>query len=326
MSERQLRLGWWLSSEEHDPRDLVGHAVLAERCGFTTAMISDHLQPWVRAQGNASAVWPVLGAIACATDALEVGTGVTAMVHRNHPITIAQSAATVAVMLEDRFFLGVGAGERLNEQPFGERWPRAGERRNQLEEAIDVIRQLLAGGVVNHRGSSWAVENLRLMTLPATPPPIFMAASGKLSAESAGKHADGVIGVAPDPHVVDTFRGSGGSAKPCVGQLHVSLAATMDEARQTAWDWWPHGVVPPSVLGELAKPQDFESIAEAVGPGGLADIVVSATDAEPVVDAINRFVAAGFDTVYIHQVGRDQQRLADLAVSDLHSQYRNNGV
>ncbi len=321
MPDRRIRLGWWLSSEEHDPRDLVAQAVLAESIGIETVIVSDHLQPWVRHQGNASFVWTVIGAIASATDRLEVGTGVTAMVHRNHPVSVAQAAATAAVMLEDRFFLGVGAGERLNEQPFGRRWSRAGERRAQLEEAIGVIRDLFTGDTVNHRGDYWSVENLCLMTLPASPPPIHVAASGKLSAASAGHHGDGLIGVAPDAHVVDIFRGSGGNDKPCLAQLHVSIAATIDDARDNAWEWWPQGVVPPAVLGEVAKPADFESIADAIGRETIGDIVICATGAGPVVEAIDRFVGAGFDTVYLHQVGPDQRRLADLAAAELVPHY-----
>jgi coenzyme F420-dependent glucose-6-phosphate dehydrogenase len=322
MSERAVRLGWWLSSEEHDPRELVKQATLAERAGFATAMISDHLQPWVRHQGNAAHVWTVIGAIAHATEQLEIGTGVTAMVHRNDPINVAQAACTAAVMLEDRFFLGVGAGERLNEQPFGQRWPRPGERRAQLEEAVDVIRQLCSGETVNHRGASWAVENLRMMTLPASPPSIYVAAGGVLSAASAGKIGDGIIGVAPDAHLIDVFHGSGGAGKPCLGQLHVSLGATMDAAVDNAWEWWPHGVLPPSVFGELAQPKNFESLAEAVGRSSIADVVVCGTGSEPVVEAIDRFVAAGYDTVYLHQIGPDQQRLADVAAAELFSHYR----
>src|SRR5882724_10954707 len=137
MSDRALRLGWWLSSEEHDPRRLVEHARLAEFTGFATTMISDHLQPWVRHQGNAAFVWATLGAIANATDALEVGTGVTAMVHRTHPVAVAHAAATIAVMMEDRFFLGVGTGERLNEQPpaRSQRRPSGPQRPQNLNES-----------------------------------------------------------------------------------------------------------------------------------------------------------------------------------------------
>jgi G6PDH family F420-dependent oxidoreductase len=301
---------------------LVEQAARAELAGFETAMISDHLQPWVRHQGNSAHVWTVIGAIAIATEQLEIGTGVTALVHRNHPINVAQAACTAASMLEDRFFLGVGTGERLNEQPFGQRWPRAGERRTQLEEAIDVIRQLCAGQLVNHRGESWAVENLRLMTLPASPPPIYIAASGELGAATAGARGDGMIGVAPDAHLVDVFHGSGGTGKPCLGQLHVSIANTMDTALDNAWQWWPHGVIPPKIFGELARPEDFESLAEAVGRSTIADIIVCATDSAPVITAIDRFVASGFDTIYLHQIGSDQQRLADIASIELLPHYR----
>ena len=320
-----LRLGWWLSSEEHSPRELVHHAATAERIGVTTAMISDHLQPWVRRQGNASHVWTVIGAIAAVTDRLEVGTGVVAMVHRRHPIEVAQAAATAAVLLEDRFFLGLGSGERLNEQPFGERWPRAGERRDQLGEAIEVLRSLWGDSNVNHRGPSWNVENLRLMTLPAAPPPIYVAASGKRSAQLAGEQGDGLIGVEADPRIVDVFHGTGGRGKRCLGQLHVSLAPTIDAARANAYEWWPNGVVPPSVLSELSRPSEFEVVAAAVGDGGIDHAVVCATSADPVVAAIDHFVGAGFDTVYLHQIGPDQQRLADLLQTELLPHYRASG-
>ncbi len=295
---------------------------MAETAGFPTAMISDHLQPWVRRQGNSSYVWTVIGAIAQATDILEVGTGVTALVHRNSPITIAQAASTAALLLHDRFFLGLGVGERLNEQPFGRRWPRTGERREQMKEAIEVIRRLWSDENVNHRGTSWSVENLRMATLATRPPPVFIASSGKLSAQLAGEVGDGMIGVQPDAQLIDVFRGSGGEHKPCLGQLHVSLAATSSDAEDNAWKWWPHGVVPPAVLGELARPEHFEAIADAVGKESIGETVVCATSPQPIIAAIDRYVGAGYDTVYIHQVGPDQKRLADLAMAELLPHYR----
>jgi coenzyme F420-dependent glucose-6-phosphate dehydrogenase len=316
-----VRLGWWLSSEEHDPRDLVGHAVRAEAAGFTTAMISDHLQPWTRHQGSSPHVWTVIGAIAGATDTLQVGTGVTAMVHRNHPINVAQAAATAAVMCEGRFFLGVGTGERLNEQAFGERWSHITERRDQLEEAVEVVRALWSGSVTNHRGSQWSVENLQLSTRPAAPPPIYMATSGVRSASLAGRVADGIIGVAPDQRLVETFRASGGEGKPAIGQLHISIAATIDEAIDNAWEWWPQGVVPPTLLTELARPVHFEAASDAVGRGSITDAVVCTTDADRVVAAIDRFVGAGFGVVHLHQVGPDQDRLLQLASTELLPHY-----
>jgi G6PDH family F420-dependent oxidoreductase len=310
-----------LSSEEHDPRALVEQAVQAEHAGFTTAMISDHLRPWTRHQGHSPHVWTVIGAIGHATSSLEIGTGVTAMVHRNDPINVAQAAATAAVMCEGRFFLGVGTGERLNEQAFGKRWSHNAERRDQLGEGIDVVRRLLSGGVVSHRGQYWNVEGLQLMTRPATPPPIYMASSGARSAALAGRAADGIIGVTPDHKVVEVFRGGGGDGKPCIAQLHVSIAATLDDAADAAWEWWPQGVVPPALLGELARPEHFEAASEAVGRESIADAVVCATDAGPIVEAIDRFVGAGFDTVHLHQVGPNQDRLLRMAVDELLPHY-----
>jgi G6PDH family F420-dependent oxidoreductase len=284
-------------------------------------MVSDHLQPWTRTQGQSPFVWSVLGAIAQATDQLEVGTGVTALVHRNTPITVAQAAATLAVMSNERCFLGVGTGERLNEQAFGARWPRIPERRERLREAIELIRRLCAGEVVDHRGAHFTVERLQLMTRPAKAPAIYVASSGKLSAKLAAEVADGMIGVAPDARIVDVFRGSGGAGKPCLAQLHLSLAASPDEARENAWKWWSVGAVPPAILTELANPSDFEAVAQAVGPSALGDAVVCATNAEPVVEAIDRFVGAGYSTVYLHQIGPDQQRLRDLLESELLGHY-----
>lgn len=316
-----VRLGMWLSSEEHDPRVLVALAAAAESAGVTAAMISDHLRPWVPSQGHSPHVWTVLGGISQATERIEIGTGVTALVHRNDPIEIAHAAATAAVMFDGRFVLGVGTGERLNEQPFGRRWPRGAERRERLRAAVDLIRRLCAGERVSARSEHWSVERLELATVPPQPPPIFVASSGRKSARLAGEIGDGLIGVAPDASLVDVFRGAGGGGRRCVAQLRVSLAATDDEAAAQAWRWWPVGVVPPALLGELATPGEFASVADAIGPDGICDTLVCCTDTAPIVTAVDRFVAAGFDTVHLHQVGPDQQRLVDALRSDLLPHY-----
>ena len=321
MSSHTVRLGWWLSSEERSPRDLVADARLAEQTGFTTAMISDHLQPWVPSQGHAGHVWTTIGAVASATDSLELGTGVTAMLRRSHPLVVAHAAATAAILLEDRFFLGVGTGELLNERPFGGEWPRPGERRRRLRDAIEVVREIWDGGLVNVDTDHWTVEQFRLHERPATPPPIYVAASGKRSARLAGAVGDGLVAVVPDTSIVDVYRGSGGNG-PTIGQLHVSLAGTLDEARQQAWHFWPNGAVAPELLTELARPDQFEAASRNLVPEAIEQTVVCATGPEPVVAAIDRFVAAGYDTVYLHQIGPDQRRLAALASTDLLAHYR----
>jgi coenzyme F420-dependent glucose-6-phosphate dehydrogenase len=321
MPERRLRLGWWLSSEEHDPRRLVATAQLAETSGFTTAMISDHLHPWVVAQGHSSHMWTTVGAIAHGTDAMEIGTGVTAMVHRSHPVNVAQAAATAAVLLEGRFFLGVGTGERLNEQAFGERWPSAGERRQWLADGIEVLRQAFTGDPVTIDDGRWRVDGFQLFDLPASPPPIRVAASGAKAAKLAGELGDGLIAVKPDSMLIDSYHGAGGDG-PTIGQVHISLAATLDEAREAAWHWWPNGAIAGSVLSQLARPSQFEAASEGLRRDVIDQTVVCAIGPEPVVHAIDKFVAAGFDTIYLHQIGPDQERLADLARRELLPHYQ----
>ena len=134
-------LGCSLSSELHSPRQLVDQARQVEQSGFDFALVSDHYHPWVSAQGQASFVWSVLGAVAGATDRLRVGTGVTCPLIRMHPAIIAHAAATTATLFDGRFFLGLGAGENLNEHILGDRWPPPAERHEMLVEAIDIIRR-----------------------------------------------------------------------------------------------------------------------------------------------------------------------------------------
>jgi G6PDH family F420-dependent oxidoreductase len=312
-----LELGYFLSSEEHPPSALVAHAVAARDAGFRTAMISDHLRPWVPAQGNASFVWGVLGAIAQAASGLEVGTGVSAAVNRIHPVVLAQAAATAALLLDGRFFLGLGTGERLNEQVTGERWPRAGERRDALEEVLPLVRALLAGRTVNHRGPHVAIERARIDSVPASVPPILVAAGGKRAAKVAGELADGLIGVAPDPAVIEAFEAAGGEGKPRFTQLKVCWAPTSEAALATVRRWFPTEGLPPTLLSELATPEEFAAAAELVSDERLADAVVCGPDPEPVAAAVRRRVAAGYSRIYLHQVGPDQSGFFRFLQSDL---------
>ena len=303
---RPFELGYWLSSEEHGPKRLVDLAVEAEANGFTTAMISDHFHPWVAAQGESPFVWGVLGAIAQATQQLEVGTGVTAAMQRLHPAIVAQAAATAAALMPGRFFLGLGSGERLNEHITGEHWPPAGVRRQMLEEAVGVIRKLLDGGNVNHRGEHFTVEHAQLFTVPDEPPPVFVAASGKRSAALAGRVADGLIGVEPSPDVVDAFEANGGKGKHRFGQIHVCVDDDEAAARRTAHRVWPNGALTGTMITELPRPTEFEQVAELVTEDQVAANVVCGVDVERHLEAIAAFAAAGFDRVYVHQVGPDQ--------------------
>lgn len=312
----RVELGYWLSSEEHTPAALVGHAVEAEGAGFRHALISDHYAPWSPAQGESGFVWSVLGAIATGTRRLRVGTGVSAAVHRIHPVVLAQAAATVATLMPGRFFLGLGSGERLNEHMTGRNWPSGKERHRMLRDTIKVVRDLLDGDTVSRDGAHFRADRAMIHTRPDTPPPIVVAAGGDRTAKIAGELADGMIGVAPSAALVEAYAFSGGIG-PRLAQLHVCWAESEAEARATAAHWWPNGLVPARVLGELALPGDIAAVASAVDDARITDTVVCGPDPERIVDAIHRFVAAGFTTVYLHQVGPDQHGFLELAKREL---------
>jgi G6PDH family F420-dependent oxidoreductase len=303
----RVEIGYWLSSEEHAPRMLVQNARRAEEAGFSSAMISDHYHPWTDHQGESPFVWSVLGAIAQATKQLRVGTGVTAPIKRMHPAIVAQAAATTATLMPGRFFLGLGSGERLNEHIVGSDWPPAHVRLAMLEEAVEIIRMLWRGETYSRRGGYFTVDNARLYSLPDEPPPIFVAAGSPQSAEAAGRFGDGLVGVTPTGRLVEAFEIGGGIGKPRLAQAHVCWAETEAEARRVAHRWWPVAAMQGAVLSDLALPRDIERVARLVREQDVARVVVCGSERERHLAAIARFAASGFNRVYIHQIGPDQE-------------------
>jgi len=301
-----FELGYALSSEEHPPNRLVANARRAEEAGFTFALISDHYHPWVDAQGHSPFVWAVLGGIAHATDKLRIGTGVTCPMIRTHPGVIAQAAATTACMFDGRFFLGVGSGENLNEHILGDRWPLPDERLEMLEESVEVIRLLWQGGQQSYEGAFYVVENARVYSLPDELPPIYIAASGEKAAQVAGRIGDGLIGTSPKPETIDVFRRAGGKGKPVYGEVSVCWAASEKEARRTAHEWWPTSGMSGQLGQELALPAHFEQVVPMVTEDKVAEEVACGPDPQRHIDAIRKYIDAGYDHVCVHQVGPDQ--------------------
>jgi G6PDH family F420-dependent oxidoreductase len=300
-----VEIGYALSSEEHPPLDLVRHAQHAERAGFPYALISDHFHPWIDRQGHSPFVWSVIGGIAASTDTIRLGTGVTCPTIRIHPAIVAQAAATAAAMLPGRFFLGVGTGENLNEHVLGDRWPSADERRGLLEESLHVMRMLWAGELCSFQGRHYRVDNARIYTLPDEPIDVVVAAGGPEAAQLAAEIGDGLVSTAPDPELVRTYSGNGGSG-PTFGQLTVCWAASEAEARRTALEWWPNAGLRGTLSQELPLPSHFEAACEMVTEDDVAEHVVCGPDPSAHLEGIQEFAEAGFDHVYVHQVGPDQ--------------------
>ena len=302
-----VELGYALSSEEHAPNTLVRNAQYAEEAGFGYALISDHFHPWVSKQGENPFVWSVIGGIAGATRTLRLGTGVTCPTIRTHPAIIAQAAATSAMMMPGRFFLGVGTGEALNEHVTGARWPETEVRLEMLEEAVAVMRLLWQGGNQSWRGKHYTVENAQLFTVPKNGVEVMVAAAGKKAATLAGRIGDGFINTAPDPEPIQVFDTNGGSGKPKYGQVTVCWAPDEAKARQTALETWPNGGLPGELGQELPTVAHFEQAAQLVTEDKIAEEIVCGPDPEKHLAKLRAYEQAGYSHVYVHQVGSDQE-------------------
>jgi coenzyme F420-dependent glucose-6-phosphate dehydrogenase len=302
-----VELGISLSSELHTPKQLIEQARRAEEIGMTFGLISDHFHPWIDKQGQSPFVWSVIGAISQATSRLRLGTGVTCPLIRTHPAIIAQAAATSAVMMPGRFFLGVGTGENLNEHILGDHWPEVDVRLEMLEEAVEVIRLLWRGETVSHRGQHYVVENARIYTRPVQAPPIMVAASGEKAASVAGKIGDGFVGTAPNAEAIQTFEASGGRGKPRYGQMMVCWDADERAARRTAFELWPTAALGGELNQELKLPAHFQQAVSRIREEDVAGIAVCGPDPAVHLAKIREYEKAGYDHIYVHQVGRDQE-------------------
>src|SRR5215216_6511324 len=301
-------LGYCLTSELHGPRELVEHTRLAEQAGFRFGLISDHYHPWISIQGHSPFVWGVIGGIAQVTNELTLGTGVTCPTIRIHPAIVAHAAATASLMLEGRFFLGVGSGENLNEHILGDRWPPADVRLEMLEEAVGVMRELWRGEFVMHDGRHYAVENARVYDTPeGGSVPVYVAAAGQKAASLSGRIGDGYIGTAPQAEHVETFEQNGGKGKPKVGQVHVCWAESREEGRKRAYELWPNVAIKGEAGQELPMPGHFAQLAEMVSEDDVDEVVACGRDPERHLEMIRRFEDAGYDHIYVHQIGPDQE-------------------
>ncbi|MFI0774438.1 LLM class F420-dependent oxidoreductase [Streptomyces sp. NPDC021212] len=302
-----MRWGYTMMTEQAGPRQLVEDVVRAEQVGFDFSVTSDHYFPWLDSQGHSPYAWSVLGAAAQATSRIPLTTFVTCPSVRYHPAVVAQKAATMQLLSEGRFRLGLGSGENLNEHVVGTRWPSADIRQEMLEEAVEIIRALFRGGYVNHRGTHFDVESAKLWDLPDEAPPIGLAASGEASCRLAGHLADMLIATEPKPDLVDAFERHGGGGKPRIGQLPIAYDPDRDAAITRAHDqfrWFGGGW---KVNSELPGPASFEGATQYVRPEDVAASLPCGNDVGEFVEKLRPFADAGFTDVALVQIGGDHQ-------------------
>jgi G6PDH family F420-dependent oxidoreductase len=308
-------LGYSAALEQFGPNDLLRWSQEAEKVGFRGVMAADHFHPWVPQQGQSPFVWSWMGALAVATNSMSFGPGVTCASYRYHPALIAQGSATLATMAPNRYWLGIGTGEALNEHIVGGEWPEAPVRLERMIESIEVIQKLFTGKKVRYSGKHIRMENARLYTRPETPAPIYIAASGPKTAETAGRMVDGLITPAAPPEklkmLIAAFEkgareaGKDPEKMPRLLQLHVSWATTYEEAVQQAVHEWPNGGIK-APKQDIRSPEDFEAFAQMVRPEDFKGRVLISTDLNEHRNHLQSFYDLGFTEVHVHNVGRNQ--------------------
>lgn len=294
--------GFSLMCELHGPRELVQQAQRAEAAGFDFVTISDHFHPWLYSHGHSPYAWSVLGGVAATTERVRMISLVTCPTVRYHPAIVAQKAATMGVMSDGRFELGLGSGENLNEHIVGRGWPAVETRHEMLGEAIDIIRELWSGSYVTFHGDHFDVVDARLYDIPDEQVPLHVAVSGERSVELALDRADGMIAVQPDGKLCEPF-----ADKPRIGQLACSVHEDRDEALRLAHERFRFGAQGWKVMAELPNPINFEAATQPVRPEDMAGTVPHGPDPEPYVEAIKEWADAGFDHIALVQVGPDQE-------------------
>ncbi|MDX6321316.1 MAG: coenzyme F420-dependent glucose-6-phosphate dehydrogenase [Propionibacteriaceae bacterium] len=320
-----LTIGYAAMLEQFHPLEVVDYSAYAESKGFSGVMAADHFQPWVPQQGQSAFVWNVLTALGERTKG-DIGPGVIAPHFRNHPAVVAQASATLAAMYPGRHWLGLGAGEALNEHVVGGYWPEAAERSHKMFEAVEIIKKLFTGKDVKHKGEYFTMETVRLWTMPETPPEILIATAGPFNAKRTGRFADGMITVGAPLEKIsmlfDKFAEGARSAgkdpdvMPKVLQLHMSWAASDEEAQRNALVEWPNGGMR-FPKADIRSPFDFAEMAKLVRLEDFDGRMVISSDPDQHRAYIQKFVDLGFDRIYLHNVGRNQKEWIDVFGSEV---------
>jgi G6PDH family F420-dependent oxidoreductase len=316
------QFGYKLMTETTDPKSLVRNARLAEDAGFDFLSISDHFHPWLESHGHSPFAWSVLGAIAASTTRVGLSTGLTCPILRYHPAIVAQAAATIGVMSDGRFTLAVGAGERLNEHVTGQGWPAVHQRHDMLREAVEIIRLLWQGETCSYQGNFFHLDSARLYDLPEVPIPLVIGVSGEKSTQLAAEVGDGIMAVEAKRELVEQWQQAGGGQGPCYGELGLGYARSRQAGLELAHKYMRFGALGWNVLAELPNVSSFEEATRFVKPDDLRDEVPHGPDVDTYVEAVKKFVDAGFDHIALLAFGDDQETFIEFFEAKLADRLR----
>lgn len=312
-----MQIGYKLATEAFGPEELVRQAVRAEQAGFDFLEMSDHFHPWLDNQGHSAFTWTLFGAIAAKTDRIELATGVTCPTIRYHPAIIAQAAATLALISENRFTLGLGSGERLNEHVVGRGFPDSIDTRHEmLREALEIIRLLWRGGYRSYRGRHLHLEDARVFDLPQQPPPIAVAAGGRHAAQLAAELGDGLFATEPKPELTQHYQSSGGTG-PRYAEVPMAWARDEHTAAQAALQTTRWAVTGWKVMSELPNPVNFDAATATVREDDIRALFACGPDPSRYLQNAQQFVDAGFDRLVLLNAGPDPDGFLDFFQSDL---------
>ncbi|MBX6749314.1 MAG: TIGR03557 family F420-dependent LLM class oxidoreductase [Micromonosporaceae bacterium] len=316
-----MQIGYKLATEAFGPNELIRQAVRAEQVGFDFVDISDHFHPWLDIQGHSPFTWTVFGAIAARTERIRLVTGVTCPTMRYHPAIIAQAAATLAIVSGERFTLGVGAGERLNEHVVGQGFPNVRERHARLREALEIIRLLWQGGYRSYEGRYFRLEDARVFDLPNQAPPIVVAASGPASAAIAAELGDGMFATEPKPDLVAVYQRAGGHGLR-YAEVPLAWAPSEEQAVRAAWQTSRWAVTGWKVMSELPNPINFEAATRTVTEDAIRQQFAVGPDPQAHVNAVRTYADAGFDHLVLQNAGPDPDGFFDFYETTLAERLR----
>jgi G6PDH family F420-dependent oxidoreductase len=311
-----MQIGYKLATEAFGPKELIRQAVLAEQAGFDFVEMSDHYHPWLEAQGHSAFTWNLLSAIAMKTERIGLATGVTCPSVRYHPAIIAQAAATLAIISDDRFTLGAGAGERLNEHVVGLGFPGRRVRHERFREALEIIRLLWQGGYQSYEGKYLQLEDARVFDLPDRLPVIAVAASGPESVTIAAELGDGLFATDPDGDLVQSWQRLGGSG-PAYAEVPVAWAHDEDTAAQAVLEKTRFALTGWKVMAELPNPVNFEAATASITADQAREQFACGPYVRRHLEVAQPFVDAGFDRLALMNAGPDPDGFLDFFTREL---------